>query len=148
MLVGAELPAWNGEATRGDPLAEVRDGARAEGDVHERVLLEDLLPLRLRVTPAHRDHEIGLVPLASRRVAEMCGETRVRLLAHRAGVEDHHVGGVFRGRLTEAKRLEHAFDPLGIVRVHLAPERRDVIPAHGSECSPHHPTLRRRGAEL
>ena len=60
VLVGAELPAWNGEATRGDPLAEVRDGARAEGDVHERVPLEDLLPLRLRVTPAHRDHEIGL----------------------------------------------------------------------------------------
>ena len=36
VLVGAELPARNGEPTRGDPLAEVRDGARAEGDVHER----------------------------------------------------------------------------------------------------------------
>ena len=33
-------------------------------------------------------------------------------------------------RLAEPERLEHALDPLGVVGVHLAPERRDVVAPH------------------
>ena len=34
------------------------------------------------------------------------------------------------GRLAEPELLEHALDPLGVVGVHLAAERRDVVAAH------------------
>ena len=34
------------------------------------------------------------------------------------------------GCLAEPERLEHALDPLGVVRVHLAAERGDVVPLH------------------
>ena len=34
-------------------------------------------------------------------------------------------------RLAEPELLEHALDALGVVRVHLAPERRNVVAAHG-----------------
>ena len=37
-----------------------------------------------------------------------------------------------RGSLAEAERFEHAFDPLGIVSIHLASERRDVVAPHGA----------------
>ena len=36
----------------------------------------------------------------------------------------------WRRRLAEAELLEHALDPLGVVGVHLAPERRDVVALH------------------
>ena len=55
VLVRAELPARHRVPAGGDPLAEVRDRARPEGDVDERVPLEDPLALRLRVAAADRD---------------------------------------------------------------------------------------------
>jgi hypothetical protein len=58
------------------------------------------------------------------------GEALVGLLAHGARVEDDHVRLVLRRRLAEAERLEHALDPLRVVGVHLAAERRDEVPAH------------------
>ena len=59
VLVRAEPAARNRVAAGGDPLAEVRDRARAERDVDERVLLEDPLALRLRVAAPDRDDEVG-----------------------------------------------------------------------------------------
>src|SRR5581483_6632553 len=53
-----------------------------------------------------------------------------RLLADRARVEDDDVRLVLRAGLAEAELLEHALDALAVVRVHLAPERRDEIAAH------------------
>src|SRR5207249_2139664 len=59
-------------------------------------------------------------------------ELRIRLLADRAGVEDDDVRLGLRRRLAEPELFEHPLDALGVVRVHLAPERRDVVPAvHG-----------------
>ena len=117
-----------------DPLAEVRDRAGPERDVHLRVELEDPLPLGLGVAAADRDDEIGVLALARAGVAQVGGELRVGLLADRARVEDEHVGVCLRGRLPEPERLEHALDPLGVVGVHLAAERGDVVPriARGS----------------
>ena len=72
------------------------------------------------------------------RVAEVRGEPLVGLLADRARVEDEHVGFVGRRGLAEPELLEQATDALGIVRVHLTTERRDVVPPHGG-------SVRRRG---
>jgi hypothetical protein len=129
VLVRAEATAW-GLSSRPDPLAEVRDRARAEGDVDLRVELEDPLLLGLGVAAADRDHEVGVAPLARAGVAEVRGELRVRLLSDRARVEDEHVGVLLPWRLTEPERLQHALDPLRVVGVHLAAERRDVVPLH------------------
>ena len=38
----------------------------------------------------------------------------------------------WRRRLAEPELLEHALDALGVVRVHLAAERRDVVAAHAA----------------
>ena len=111
----------------------MRDRAGAERDVDLGVELEDALALRLGVAAADGDHAVGIAALAGDRVAEVRGELRVGLLADRAGVEDDDVGVVGRRRLAEPELLEQALDPLGVVGVHLAAERGDVVAAHRRE---------------
>jgi hypothetical protein len=130
VVVGAELAALERESACADPLPEVRNGARAEGDVHERVLLEDAFALRLRIAATHGDHEIGPLAFTCARVAEIRSEPSVRLLADGARVEHDDVCLLGRGRLPEPEGFEHAFDPLGVVGVHLAAERGHVVTAH------------------
>src|SRR5919197_3596622 len=101
VLMRAELAARNGIPTRADAVAEVGNRAGAEGDVDERVLLEDPLALCLGIAAADSDHEIGTLALPRRRISEVGRKARVRLLAHRAGVEDDHVGGVRIRRLSQ-----------------------------------------------
>ena len=129
-VVRAEAAARHGVAPRLDPLPEVRDRSGAERDVDERIALEDPLALRLRVAAADRDDEIGMAPLPCGRLAEVRRELRVGLLADRARVEDEDVGVLGLGRLAQPERLEHALDPLRVVSVHLASERRDVVAPH------------------
>ena len=129
-VVGSESSPWNGVAACLDPLAEVRDRAGAERDVDERVQLEDPFALRLGIAAAHGDDEIGMPPLSRSRVAEIRRELRVGLLPDRARVEDEDVCLLRLRDLTETERLEHALDPLRVVSVHLAAERRNVVPAH------------------
>ena len=135
LLAGAEAAARDAYTACPDPVPEVGDGARAEGDVHERVLLEDPLALRLGVAAADRDHPLGVALLEDARVPEVRREPRVRLLADRARVEDEHVGLLRRRRLAEPELLEQTLDPLGIVRVHLAPERGHVVALHACDGS-------------
>src|SRR5690606_5958582 len=73
------------------------------------------------------DHDVGTVALAPLRVAEMGEEAAIRGLADRARVEEDQVGLVLARRLGVAERLEHALHALGVVLVHLAPERGDVV---------------------
>src|SRR5207248_2761320 len=80
-----------------------------------------------------RDHLRGVVLLQRRGLRQVRGELRVRLLADGAGVENQDVRVLLRGRLAEPELLEHALDPLAVVSVHLAAERRDVVPPHGPE---------------
>src|SRR5207237_397566 len=101
-----------------------------EGDVDLRVELEDALALRLGVAAADGDHAIGILALARRGVTEVRGELRVGLLADRAGVEDDDVRLGGSRRFAEPELLEHALDPLRVVSVHLAAERRDVVATH------------------
>ncbi len=130
VLVRAEATARDRVSAGGDPLAEVRDRARPEGDVDERVPLEDPLALGLRVAATDSDDDIGPLALQRTCVAEVSSEPRVRLLADRARVEHEDVGLVRSGCLAEPERLEHALDALRVVSVHLAAEGRDVVPAH------------------
>ena len=130
-----EPPARNAFAARADPVREVRDRAWAEGHVHLGIELEDALALCLRVAAADRDHLLRVSRLEGPCLGEVGGEPLVGLLAHGARVEDDHVGRVLRPRLPQSERLEHALDPLGIVRVHLASERRDEVGPHVEHCS-------------
>ena len=125
-----ERAALDALAARAEPLAQVRDRARPEGDVHVRVEREQPLALRLGVAAADGDHLLRLALLQRARLGEVRGEALVGLLADRAGVEDEHVGLVLLPRLAEPELLEHALDPLRVVGVHLAAERRDVVAAH------------------
>ena len=131
LLAGAERAARDPLAAGAEPVAEVRDRAGAERDVDVRVEREQALPLRLRVAAADGDDRSGPLALQLRGVPHVGGEARVGLLADRARVEDDHVRLLLRRRLAQPELLEQALDPLGVVRVHLAAERRDVVPLHG-----------------
>ncbi len=91
VLVRAEAAARS-LASGAEPLAEVRDRARAERDVDLRIELEDPVALRLGVAATDGDDELRILALPRPRVAEIGGELGVRLLADRAGVEDEDVG--------------------------------------------------------
>src|SRR3954468_1503128 len=121
---------------RPQPLAEVRDRARPEGDVDVRVEREQPLALRLGVAAADGDHLLRLALLQRPCLGEVRGEALVGLLADRAGVEDEHVGLRLFPRLAEPELFEHALDPLRVVRVHLAPEGRHVVAPHGDRLAP------------
>src|SRR5262249_33823032 len=92
--------------------------------------------LRLRVAAADSDDRARALALDLRRVSHMSREARVGLLTDRARVEHDHVRLFLRRRLAESELLEQTLDPLGIVGVHLTPERRDVVPAHGGRVPP------------
>ena len=109
-----------------------RDVARAERQVDERVALEELVLHRLRPAAADDDRALGVRSLAARACIRWRDEAVVGLLADRAGVEDDDVGVVLLGGLAEPERLEQALDPLGVVDVHLAAERRDVVALHAA----------------
>ncbi len=117
------------------PLAEVRDRARPEGDVDERVEVEQALALSLRVAAADGDHLLAVALLEGARLGDARAEAQIGLLPDRARVEDDDVGLVLRRRLAQPELLEHALDALGVVGVHLAAERRDVVPLHGRNCT-------------
>ncbi len=128
-------PRVDAEAARAEPLAEVRDRARPERDVDVGIEREEPLALRLRVAAADGDDHLGPLALSRRSLTHVRGELRVRLLADRARVEDDDVGLALRRRLAETELLEHALDALGVVGVHLAPERRDVVALHRTKGS-------------
>src|SRR3990170_3801183 len=77
------------------------DRTRTEGHVDERILVEDALPLRLRVATADGDDGARVARLQRLGVAEVGSQP-----------------------------LEQAADALGVVRVHLAAEGRDLVSAH------------------
>ena len=127
LVARAERAPVDAEPARAQPVAEVRDRPRPERDVDLRVEREQPVALRLGVAAADGDHGVGPLPLLRCGVAEVRGELRVGLLADRARVEDEHVGLVAARRLAETELLEHALDPLRVVRVHLAAEGGDEV---------------------
>jgi hypothetical protein len=69
-----------------------------EHDVHPRGLVNDRVAILLRQTATDGDLHAGLLATFNRReVAEVAVEPVVGVLAHRARVEDDHVGLVALG---------------------------------------------------
>ncbi len=136
----AERTARNALAAGPEPLAQMRDRARPERDIDERVEVEEPLALRLGVAAADRDHGVAAARLQRARLREVGREALIGLLADRAGVEHEHVGLVLRDRLAEPELLEHALDALAVVSVHLAAECGQVVALHGPEMVPPPPT--------
>ncbi len=127
---GAERRTRDAETARPEPVAEVVDRARPEGDVDERIELEETFALRFREAAAHGDHGVRVAALLGMGVAEVRGESLIGLLADRARVEYEHVRLVCARSLADSQLLERSADALGVVRVHLTAECRDVVPAH------------------
>ncbi len=123
------------ERIRGQELRQPVDLSRAEGDVDERKALEDLLLDRLCPAAADPDDPLGFFALQPLCLPEVGDEAAVGGLADRAGVEEDQVGAVSIRRLGVSERVEHALHALGVVHVHLAPERGDVVAArHRPAC--------------
>jgi hypothetical protein len=108
-------------------LREAVDLPGAERDVDERELAEHLVLDRLRPAAADPDDPAGILALEPFCLPEVRDEAAVRALADRAGVEQDEVGALAIGRLAVADRLEHPLHALGVVLVHLAPERGEVV---------------------
>ena len=130
LVTGSEASARHAHSPGADPIAKMRDRSRPEGDVDERVLLEDSFPLGFRIAAADGDHPLGIALLENARVPEVRREPRVGFLADRARVEDEDVRVLRLGRLPQSQLLEQALDPLRVVGVHLASERGDVVALH------------------
>ena len=79
------------------------------------------------------DHAVGTLALEPFGLAQVRDEPVVGVLADRAGVEQDQVGLVAGLGLAVAERLEHPLHPLGIVLIHLAPERGEVVALHRSQ---------------
>ena len=99
---------------------------RAEDDVHPRRLLQDDVLVLLGEAAADGDLHPLVAPLDAGEVAEIAVELVVRVLAHGARVDDDDVrlrtvGGHVTGR------LQGTAQPLGVVHVHLAPERAHLV---------------------
>ena len=123
--------ALRGERVAREELRELVDLAGAERDVDERELAEHLLLDRLRPAAADADDALRVAPLerlASCRWATKRSSafSRIEQVLKRIRSASRALGG-----LAVAERLEHALHALGVVLVHLAPERGDVVALHG-----------------
>ena len=122
--------ALGGERVAGQELGQLVDLAGAERDVDEREAREHLVLDRLGPAAADADYAVGALALEPLGLAEVGDESVVGVLADRAGVEQDQVGLLTATGLGVAERLEHPLHPLGVVLVHLAPERREVVALH------------------
>ena len=114
------LPAVAGEPEqRCDPA----DVVRAEDGVDVRRPLEEQLAVLLGQAAADRDLQLGPSLLDRLQMPEVPVELVVGVLADAAGVEDDNVGLVQVLGAGHAVCGQHRGDALGVVFVHLAPER-------------------------
>ena len=105
------------------------DVVGAEHDVDPRRLAQHRVFVFLGQAAAHRDLHVRVAALTRGQMAEVAVELVVGVLAHRAGVEDHHIGVGAVGRAPVARRLQQARQPLRIVDVHLTSVGADLVGA-------------------
>jgi hypothetical protein len=117
----------SGQRFRRQELRQLVDLSGSEGDVDERKLLEDLLLDGLGPAPADPDDPVGMRALEVLGLMQVGDEPLVGLLADGARVEEDQLGVLPRVHLRVSERLEHPLHALGVVLVHLAPERGDVV---------------------
>jgi hypothetical protein len=118
--------ALGGDRVGVEELGQLVDLAGPEGDVDEGKAIKDLVLHRLRPAAADPDDPLRILALQPFRLPEMSDEAAVGRLADRAGVEEDQVGLIAARHLLIAERGQHPPHPLGVVHVHLAPERRHM----------------------
>ena len=100
---------------------------RAEDEVDVRRALDDRRAFLARDAAADADQRAARLQVLD--AAEVAEHLLLRLLAHRAGVEEDQVGVVDRvGRLVAGGRMQHVGHLAGVVDVHLAAEGLDEDP--------------------
>src|SRR5690606_29109462 len=89
--------------------------------------LDDLTAVLLGEAAADGDLHVGVGGLGGAEVAEVAVELVVGVLAHGAGVEHDEIGVGLALDGNIAGLFEQASDPLGVVDVHLASERPNLV---------------------
>ena len=87
---------------------------------------DDLLVL-LGCATSNNDAQVGVSLLLGFERSEVAVETLVGVLSNGAGVDNHNVGVARIVGADHPVGLEQAGDPLGVVFVHLAPERANEV---------------------
>ena len=110
----------------GDQLRQAVQGLRTEHDIDVRRAGDDGLAFLAGDATADADHQIRIQLLQVPDPPEVVENLLLRLLAHRAGVEQDDVGFFRVVGLDDAfGGTEHVGHLVGIVLVHLAPEGAD-----------------------
>ena len=119
---------------RADEIEEPRQRVGADHHVDPRRSRLDAALVLLREAPGHDDPKPRVRILHRLQVPERAVQSVVGVLAHGAGVEHDDLGVGRGGGRRVAVALEEARDALGVVLVHLTPERPDEIaPGHADE---------------
>ena len=114
-------------APRADQRGQAVQGLRAEHDVDVGRAAHDRRALLARDAAADADDEVRSRALQFAHAAEIVEHALLRLLAHRAGVEQDDVGVLGTVGEREAVAVgEHVGHAVRVVLVHLAPEGADV----------------------
>ena len=113
------------------------DVVGADHDVDVARPLADELAVLLGEAAGHDDLATVAGRLPRLQVAEVAVQLVVGVLPDAARVEDDHVGLVDARRGNQPVGLEQAGDALGVVLVHLAPERAHDVPARGRRLLDH-----------
>ncbi len=110
-----------------DQLGQAVQGLRAEHHIDEGCARHDGRAFLRRHAAADADDEIGVGLLQVAHPAEIVEHLFLRLFAHRAGIEQDHVGIVRRvGRGQAFGQVEHVGHLVRVVLVHLTAEGFDV----------------------
>jgi hypothetical protein len=113
-------------AAVGDQLRQPMQGLWSENHVDVRRARDDRRTLLAGHAATHADHQIRIGLLEQAHAAEVVEDALLRLLAHRAGIEENDVGIVGAVGLDDVFGCgEHVGHLVRIVFVHLAPEGAD-----------------------
>ena len=92
---------------------------------------QDLVPVLLRQAAAHGDLQAGPLLLQGPQLAEVAIKPVVGVFPNAAGIEDHDVGVLGAVGRDHPFGFEEPGQALGVVLVHLAPERAHEVAAGG-----------------
>ena len=90
---------------------------------------QELLALLLRDAPGDREDETRVLRLERGELADLAAQLLLCLLTDAARVEDDQVRVLGVVSACPAARAQHLLHPIGVVRVHLAPEGVDEVAA-------------------
>jgi hypothetical protein len=114
-------------APRVDQLRQAVQGLRAEHQVHVRRACDNRCAFLACHAAADADQHMGMVAFVLPDAAEVVKHLLLRFFAHRAGVEQNHIGFGRVLRLLQAMRgAQHVRHLVRVVLVHLAAEGLDV----------------------